>query len=403
LVAKDLVTDMPATHVVDVGDDFRSVLDRARQDRRELLDRQRLLGTMARHRLDAVIASSAPNVTYTGGAWVPHPLLLSFVVTTASGEQGVVINEADEFYFNEYSWISDIRGFRFGPDAAADALGLLRGLLSDLGLESARIGVELTTMSRPTLERVEGAASRARIVDATEVLEEARVVKTAGELELLRIAAHNSDRAIQTAFALSQPGDTEKTLATRMQSNALLLGADATGHTHVHAGVHSTIVHTLSIERAIDPGEVVHVDFGASFAGYVSDISRNAVARSPSARQREIYASLVAIERILIDSLRPGTRADEIFDLAQREFESRELVHPWGTLGHSIGLTVHEGFEFAANATSLLEPGMVVCIEPSHIERGDARYHVEDTVIITEDAPQIISSFAPIDEMFIIR
>ena len=394
---------MPATHVVDVGDDFRSVLDRARQDRRELLDRQRLLGTMARHRLDAVIASSAPNVTYTGGAWVPHPLLLSFVVTTASGEQGVVINEADEFYFNEYSWISDIRGFRFGPDAAADALGLLRGLLSDLGLESARIGVELTTMSRPTLERVEGAASRARIVDATEVLEEARVVKTAGELELLRIAAHNSDRAIQTAFALSQPGDTEKTLATRMQSNALLLGADATGHTHVHAGVHSTIVHTLSIERAIDPGEVVHVDFGASFAGYVSDISRNAVARSPSARQREIYASLVAIERILIDSLRPGTRADEIFDLAQREFESRELVHPWGTLGHSIGLTVHEGFEFAANATSLLEPGMVVCIEPSHIERGDARYHVEDTVIITEDAPQIISSFAPIDEMFIIR
>ena len=358
---------------------------------------------MARHRLDAVIASSAPNVTYTGGAWVPHPLLLSFVVTTASGEQGVVINEADEFYFNEYSWISDIRGFRFGPDAAADALGLLRGLLSDLGLESARIGVELTTMSRPTLERVEGAASRARIVDATEVLEEARVVKTAGELELLRIAAHNSDRAIQTAFALSQPGDTEKTLATRMQSNALLLGADATGHTHVHAGVHSTIVHTLSIERAIDPGEVVHVDFGASFAGYVSDISRNAVARSPSARQREIYASLVAIERILVDALRPGTRADEIFDLAQREFESRELVHPWGTLGHSIGLTVHEGFEFAANATSLLEPGMVVCIEPSHIERGDARYHVEDTVIITEDAPQIISSFAPIDEMFIIR
>ena len=358
---------------------------------------------MAKHELDAVIASSAPNVTYTGGAWVPHPLLLSFVVTTASGEQGVVINEADEFYFNEYSWISDIRGFRFGPDAAADALGLLRSLLADLGLLSARIGIELAAMSRPVVERIEAVAAETTIVDATDVFEEARTVKTAGELELLRIAAFNSDRAIQTAFALSQPGDTERVLAARMQSNALLLGADATGHTHVHAGVHSTIVHTLSIERPIAAGEVVHVDFGATFAGYVSDISRNAVAQSPSGRQREIYTGLVEIEQILIDALRPGNYANEIFELAQREFESRDLVHPWGTLGHSIGLTVHEGFEFAANATSVLEPGMVVCVEPSHIEYGDARYHVEDTVIITEHAPEIISCFAPIEEMFIIR
>ena len=403
MVENDIVTDISTTHVIGMAHDFRSVLDRARQDRRELLDRERLLRTLGRHQLDAVIASSAANVTYTGGAWVPHPLLLSFVVTTASGGQGVVINEADEFYFNEYSWISDIRGFRFGPNAGVDALGLLRGLLADLGLEGARIGVELTAMSRPAVERVEAAASQATIVDATEVFEEARVVKTSGELELLRIAAYNSDRAIQTAFALSQPGDTEKALAARMQSNALLLGADATGHTHVHAGVHSTIVHTLSIERPIAAGEVVHVDFGAAFAGYVSDISRNAVAQSPSVRQREIYAGLVEIEQILIEALRPGTHANEIFDLAQKQFESRDLVHPWGTLGHSIGLTVHEGFEFAANATSVLEPGMVVCVEPSHIEHGDARYHVEDTVIITDVGPEVISSFASVDEMFIIK
>lgn len=382
--------------------DLRSVLDGARRDRRALYDGERLQAAMNSRGIDAVIASSAANVTYTGGAWVPHPLLLSFVVTTAGGEQGVVINEADEFYFNEYSWIADIRGFRFGPNAAEDALAQLRGLLTDLGLERVRVGVEMAAMSRPALERIEIAAPEATITDATDLFEHARLVKTSGELELLRAAAYNSDKAIQTAFALAQPGDTEKFLAARMQSNALLLGADATGHTHVHAGVHSTVVHTLSIERPILPGEVVHVDFGAIFAGYVSDISRNAVAVSPTPRQREIYGHLVEIERVLIDKLRPGTRASEIFELAQQEFARRSLVHPWGTLGHSIGLGVHEGFEFAANSGFALEAGMVVCVEPSHIERGDARYHVEDTVIVTDDEPDVISNFAPIDEIFTI-
>jgi Xaa-Pro aminopeptidase len=381
----------------------RDVLDRARRDRRPLFEAERLARAMAGHGLDAVIASSAANVTYTGGAWVPHPLLLSFVVTTASGEQGVVINEADEFYFDEYSWIDDVRGFRFGPGAAEDALSLLRGLLADLGLERATIGAELTAMPRAVLEQVERAAPGATVVDAAATFEEARMVKTAAELDLLRIAAYCSDKAIQTAFALTRPGDTERDLATRMQSNTLHLGADATGHTHVHAGVHSTIVHTLSLERPIAPGEVVHVDFGASFAGYVSDISRNAVAGGASPRQREIYAHLLEIERILIDRLRPGTRASEIFELAQAEFAARKLVHPWGTLGHSIGLTVHEGFEFAANAETVLEPGMVVCVEPSHIEDGDARYHIEDTVVVTDVEPEVISSFAPIDEIFVLR
>jgi Xaa-Pro aminopeptidase len=217
------------------------------------------------------------------------------------------------------------------------------------------------------------------------------------------LAAYCTDKAIQTAFALTAPGATEKSLAALMQANVLALGADATGHTHVHAGVHSTIVHTLSLERPMRPGEVVHVDFGAAFAGYQTDISRNAVIERPNPRQREIYAGLLEIERLLIDRLRPGVAACELFELAVRAFEQRGLTHPWGTLGHSIGVSVHEGFEFAAGEETVLEPGMVVCIEPSHIEPSDARYHIEDTIVITDGEPRPISTFAPIDELFPIK
>jgi Xaa-Pro aminopeptidase len=381
----------------------RAIFDRARRNRRSLFDPRRLERAITARGHDAVIAVSSSNVTCTGGVWVPHPLLSSFVVTTASGEQSVVINEADEYYFNEYSWISDIRGFRFGPNAGADALGLLQDAVADLGLQQAVVGIELGQMSRVAVEQLETALPHATLVDGQDVFDETRLVKTAGELELIGLAAYCTDKAIQTAFALTSPGATEKSLAALMQANVLALGADATGHTHVHAGVHSTIVHTLSIERPMLPGEVVHVDFGAAFAGYQTDISRNAVVERPSPRQREIYAGLLEIERLLIDALRPGVAAREIFALGQVAFEQRGLTHPWGTLGHSIGLAVHEGFEFAAGEETVLEPGMVVCVEPSHIEQGDARYHIEDTLVITGGAPKPISSFAPIDELFPIR
>ena len=391
---------------VGTGEDIwggRRVFDRARQDRRALFNGSRLQGAVERAGLDAVIAVSPTNVTYTGGAWVPHPLLLSFVVTTASGEQGVVINEADEYYFREYSWIADIRGFRFGPAADADALSLLQGLVHDLGLSRAKLGIELSQMSTTASEQVATALPDANLADARQIFEHARLVKTPAEIELMRLAVYCTDKAIQTAFALTRPGATEKSLAASMQSNALNLGADATGHTHVHAGIHSTIVHTLSLERPMVPGEVVHVDFGAMFAGYATDISRNAVIEGSSARQRDIYAKLFEIERVLIDALLPGVRASEIFDLAQRQFKARELVHPWGTLGHSTGLAVHEGFEFARDADVVLEPGMVVCVEPSHIEHDDARYHIEDTLVVTEGQPELISNFAAIDDLFVIR
>lgn len=381
----------------------RAIFDRVRRDRRSLFNASRLESAMAERGLDAVIAMSPANVTYTGGVWVPHPLLLSFVVTTASDDHCVVINEADEYYFNEYSWIDDIRGFRFGPNAGADALALLQEATAELGLQRAIVGVELGQMPRATLDQLETALPNATLIDGKEVFDEARLIKTPDEIELMRLAAYCTDKAIQTGFALTAPGATEKSLAAIMQGNVLALGADATAHTHVHAGVHSTIVHALSIERPMLPGEVVHVDFGAAFAGYHTDISRNAVIEQAAPRQREIYVRLLEIERVLIDALHPGVSAREIFELAQERFARHGLTHPWGTLGHSIGLDAHEGFEFAAAEDTVLERGMIVCVEPSHIEQGDARYHIEDTLVITDQGSEPISNFAPIDELFPIR
>ena len=381
----------------------RAIFDLARRDRRAFFNGERLKRATREAQLDAVVAVSPVNVTYTAGAWVPLPLLYAFVVTTASDGQGVVINEADAYYLGEYSWVEDIRGFRFGPESDAAALSLLDELLGDLGLRAGTLGIELGYMPHRAFAQLAEALPRVEWRDATPVFEEARLVKTEAEIDLFRMAANCTARAIETAFALAAPGDTERELASEIQAHALRLGADALAHAHVHAGVHSTIVHTLPLEEPIRRGEVIHVDFGACFAGYYTDLSRNAVVDEASARQETIYRHLWEIEQILIERMTPGASAREIFELAEREFTARKLVHPWGTLGHSTGLAVHEGFELSRAAEDVLEPGMILNIEPSHIEQGDARYHIEDSVLVTEDGCEVLSNFGPTDRMPTIR
>lgn len=384
----------------------REILEQARTDRASLFNQPRLMAAIEEARLDAVIAATTQNVTYIGGAHIQIPLLFSLIVLTAEGSQAAVINEADAYFFRENSWIDDVRAFRFSANTATanrQALELLRDALSDLGVTRGRVGVETSYIPWVYFEELKRLLPDVDWHDASSVFDHAREVKTAEEIALFRVAAYSTDKAIQAAFALSYPGQTEKALAAEMQANVLRLGAEALTHAHVHSGVHSTVVHALSIEKPCLPGEVIHVDFGGSFAGYCTDISRNAVVVQAAPRQNEIYKKLWEIEQELFEYVRPGVIADDVYRVTEAAFEREGLVYPWGTIGHSTGLAVHEGFELARGSERTIEAGMILQIEPSHIERGDARYHIEDSVLVTENGVEVLSNFADTRELFVIQ
>jgi Xaa-Pro aminopeptidase len=379
----------------------QDVLDRARTDRRGLIDLERMTAAIAARDLGAVVASSSPNVTYTGGSYIDFPPLISFVVTTADGRQGIVMNEADSIYFREYSWIEDIRAYRYAAslrEANLEAVGLLAEMLREYGA-AERVGVEdmhLPALYRDALARELGDAE---LADATDVFEDVRVIKTPGEVELMGYAALASDKAIHTGFAVARPGQTEQELAAGIQGAAVRLGADALDHADVHAGAHATVVHAWPMGLRLEPGEIVHVDFGAVFGGYRTDIARNAVVGAPTAEQERFYAPLADAKQAMLEAIRPGVTAGAVYDAGRSTIEAGGLVYPWGTLGHSIGLSIHEGFEIVRGSERVLEENMVLNIEPSHIEPGAARYHVEDNLVVTADGARLLSSFSPTERM----
>jgi Xaa-Pro aminopeptidase len=368
----------------------RALFDRARRSREGLMDATRLHEEIGNAGLDAVVATSHVNVIYTSGVYLPVEISVpQFVVTTASGERAAVVNEADERFVREY--MDNVRAFRFEGNERAEAVRLLGEAIEELGLSRGDVGIELTALPRSLHELVERTRPHVAWADATPIFQRARLFKTPAEIELLAAAARATHRAIESAFADADDSATEKGLAAQIQANALLAGADGLSHTNVNAGVHSTLGHVTSLEERIEPGELVYVDFGAKFAGYCTDLARNAVHGEPSGTQRDFYDRMFDVHLSLIAWLQPGVTGGEVYDWAQAAYAKAGLAYPWGTFGHSIGLDMHEGFELSVGSPHVLEPGMVVCIELTHTE-PDGRYHVEDMVAIGEEGAEMISN-----------
>ena len=363
--------------------------------RAERFNKERLLGAMRGLGVDAVIALSPANVQYTSGVHIDVHVLPTLVLTSVDGRQAVVINEADAQYFPQQSWIEDVRILRYGPGADVRAYELLADLLREHGLDRSRLGVEgdvLPWNAHETLRRV---APGAELDDATGAFEAARLIKTPAEVDVLAFAASSTIAAICGAFEAKRVPLTELELTYEIQTRLLASGAKSLSHASISAGVRSTMAHAPSTDDLLIPGEVIHVDTGASFDGYVTDLARNAIVGPSGGRPAEIYRHLAEIQMQLIEQVAPGVAAGELFNSAQRAIAAVGLVHPWGTVGHSIGLSVHEGFELAAGSNAVLEAGMVVNVEPSHIEPGDARYHVEDTLLVTADGARLLSDTSP--------
>jgi Xaa-Pro aminopeptidase len=368
----------------------RRLFDRARRSRDGLMDADRFRREIEGAGLDAVVACSHVNVIYTTGVYLPVEVSVpSFAVMTASGERAAVVNEADERFVAEY--VKDVRSFRFEGNEAETAVALLRDVLEALGLSGAKVGIEFGALSRTLYDLCAEVCSGVQWADAKQVFQRSRLIKTPDEIELLAAAGRATDRAIADAFAAADATTTEKGLAARIQANALLAGADGLSHTNVNAGVHSTLGHVTSLEDAIRPGELVYVDFGAKFAGYCTDLARNAVLGTPTSEQLDLYNRMFGVHMELIDRIKPGVTGGEVYEWGQAAYAKGGLTYPWGTFGHSIGLDMHEGFEFSAGSDDVLEPGMVVCVELTHTE-PEARYHVEDMVAVTETGAHSISN-----------
>jgi len=154
----------------------------------------------------------------------------------------------------------------------------------------------------------------------------------------------------------------------------------------VASGERSALPHGKASDRIIGTDEFVKLDFGAYYKGYCSDITRTVVLGKPSDKHREIYAIVLEAQLEALARIRPGMTGKEA-DAVARDVIKR---HGYGDyfghgLGHGLGMEVHEAPRLSVTGDIVLEPGMVVTVEPGIYVPGFGGVRIEDDIVITEN------------------
>ena len=266
----------------------------------------------------------------------------------------------------------------------------LRRVLDGAGL--ATLAVESHVLTIRDAERV-SVMFRGRVVPSIDLVEQLRQVKDDTELAAIRAAAALASEALAAILPTVATGDRELDVAARLESALRVRGSEWHPFpTIVASGPRGALPHARSTERVIGPGELLLIDFGAQVDGYCADITRTVGVGSLDERQIAVYEVVREAQLRAREGLRCGMSGREGDALARDLIAARGYGEAFGhSLGHGLGLEVHEAPRLAATAEDLLPAGAVVTVEPGIYLQGWGGVRLEDDVWLGPGGPVLLS------------
>ncbi|MFA5320272.1 MAG: aminopeptidase P family protein [Candidatus Omnitrophota bacterium] len=225
------------------------------------------------------------------------------------------------------------------------------------------------------------------------IVEELRRVKSAGELSRIRKAVFIAEEALRKASAMRLPGKSEKEVACELEFFMRGLGAEgAAFEIIVASGPNSSRPHHLTSERKILKNEPVLVDIGADFRGYKSDLTRVFFSGKITPLEAKVYEIVLTAQKKALAAAAAGIAAKEVDSAARDHIEERGYGGFFGhSLGHGVGLDVHELPRVSQSESGWLLPGMVFTVEPAVYLPGKFGIRIEDMVLITGKGVEVLS------------
>ncbi len=222
-----------------------------------------------------------------------------------------------------------------------------------------------------------------------------RRYKTPQEVAAIRQAVAIADDAFASVLNFLRPGLTERQVAAELEYTMRRGGADAAAfETIVVSGARGALPHGRPEDKQIEAGDLVTIDFGARYGGYNSDITRTVFVgggKPPTDRQREIYSLVQQVQQAGVEAVKPGVVCSSVDKLCRDMFDRAGLgdyfVHG---LGHSLGREVHEFPMLVATDETVIEPGLVLTVEPGLYigEWGGVR--IEDDLYVGENGTEVL-------------
>jgi len=352
---------------------------------------------------DAVVAVSQANVFYTSGAYIMTqasiPDRLAMTVLPRGGDDALLVCNIEESLAREESWIEDVRSY---VEFAETPMALLADALREKGLAEGRIGIEGRRLGAGYYQELSEALPKARLEVCDWLFDQVRSIKTKGEIERFGEAGRATERAIVEAFREARVGDTERDLLRVIKDKAALFGSTGIVFGTMAVADNSWQPHPAARDRALDRGDLVRVDFGASWEGYGSDVARMGVVGEPSKIQADTYKKVREVQRTTIEFMKPGVPACDVYNCVVETYSKFGIEYPGPHCGHGFGFEVHETPKLHPYNQRELRPNMLLCIEPVHFSEEVGGYQLEDLVLITETGSEILTNYEDTQELFVI-
>lgn len=344
-----------------------------------------LAAQLSERELDAILISTPENRRY----------LSSF--TGSAGYLLVTPQRQILFTDSRYTEQAGNQSPHFEVIQTKTGLGWLLETLKETGVR--RVGFESDHMTVASYNRIldaikeEEDLSGTSLIATSGITDELRVFKDKEEVAQLQKAIDASDRAMETVCPTIEAGMTEKEVAWRMEVAMREFGADKISFgTIVAAGPNGAMAHHRPSDTVIQAGEPIVIDMGAQVGGYCSDISRTVVVGEPDEIFHKIYNIVLGAQLTAINTVRPGLTGEECDALSRDIIAEAGYGDNFGhSLGHGVGLAVHESPRVGPHADNVLKPDMVFTVEPGIYLTGWGGVRIEDIVVLGEDGAKVLS------------
>lgn len=274
--------------------------------------------------------------------------------------------------------------------------------LSEIGQTVRRVGFEGDYVTYVDYGKLKNAFSQAELLSLPNLVSHLRSVKDESEIKLIRQAVKIADDAFAEVLKTIEIGQREEEIGLSLEFSMRRAGASGASFDFIIAsGVRSALPHGTASSKRAQSGEFLTMDFGAIYQGYCSDITRTIFLGEPEDKHREVYDIVLAAQKAGIEAVIPGRTGKEVDAVARKLIEEAGYGEYFGHgLGHSVGLAIHEGPNLNKREDRVLEPGMVVTVEPGIYIPDWGGVRIEDIVLVTEKGCEVLTQ-APKDFILI--
>ncbi|WP_430612010.1 M24 family metallopeptidase [Enterococcus sp. DIV0876] len=341
---------------------------------------EKLRETMRKGSIDGFLITSPYNLRY---------------LTNFTGTTGLAVITLTKAFF--------VTDFRYTEQAAAQAVGYEivknSGPIFDEVATICKnedinvLAFEESHVSFAEYSVLEDLIEEASLAPISGMIENLREVKDESEIALIQQACHIADQGFEHILKMIRPGMTEIEVANQLDFFMRSLGATSVSFdTIVASGLRSAMPHGVASKKVIEQGDLITLDFGCYYQGYVSDMTRTFAVGDPGDQLKDIYKIVLEAQEKVLAAAKPGMTGIELDAVARDHIASYGYGEAFGhSTGHGIGLEIHEGPNVSFRADKPFVVGNVITDEPGIYLPGIGGVRIEDDLLITETGNKVLT------------